>query len=100
MAAVSFKKSAGFDSKCLVKNVAFHMRGCAEQNLARAYAALHAAANGHVISQYFALNERLVADHKTGTVDIAFNAAVDLNIAGRGQRAIYDQIGADDRRRG
>ena len=61
---------------------------------------MHLAAHRHVLGQDLAMDVGLVADHQAHAVDIAFHAAVDLNVAGRVQRAVDDQIGTDDGRRG
>ncbi len=64
----------------------------AEQNLARADAAVDAAAHGDVLGHDIALDEGLVADDEAGAVDVAFDVSVDLNVTGRSQRSVDDEI--------
>ena len=71
----------------------------AEQHLAGADAADHLAAHGDVFGQDLAMDFRLLADHQADAAHIAFDAAVDLHVAGGDQRAGDRQIGADDRGR-
>ena len=100
MAAIAFEEGAGFHGKGFVQDVAFDMAGGGELHLAGADAADHAAAHGNVFRQDLAVNFRLLADHKTNAANIAFDHAVNLDIAIRHQGAGDGQIGADDGGRG
>jgi hypothetical protein len=99
VAAIAFEEGAGLDGEGFVQDVALDMAGRGEQHLARADGALDAAAHGHLFGHHIALDEGLVADDEAGRVDVAFDLAVDLDIAGRGQRAGDHEVAADDRRR-
>ena len=100
VAAIAFEERAGFDRKRFVQDVAFDVAGGAELNLARANTALDVAAHGRIFGIDVAFDGGLLADHQRAGADVAFDAAVDLNVARGHQRAFDDQIGADDRGNG
>ena len=100
MAAIAFEEGARFHREGFVQDVAFDMAGGGQQHLAGADAADHPAAHGDVLGQDLAMNFGLLADHQADAAHIAFDDAVDLDIAGGDQRAGDGEIGADDGGRG
>jgi len=52
-----------------------------QADIVRANAPPYAAAYGHVVRHDLALDEGLFTDRNTGTTDIAFHGAVELNFA-------------------
>jgi hypothetical protein len=96
--AIAFEEGAGLHCERFVQDVAFDMASRAEQNLACAYAALHAATHCHFFGAQLAMNESLFANHETGAAYVAFDPAIDLDVTGREKGAVYHQIRTDDRR--
>src|SRR4029077_303622 len=75
---------------------AFDMAGRRQQNLAGMDAADHLAADGDVLGPDLAMDFRLLADHQARAAHIAFDDAVDLDVA-RGVEGARDRkVGADD----
>ncbi len=87
MATIPFEKGAGFDGKRMMKDIAFHMAGCREMNLASADRTDHMAAHDGFFSPDFAVHNGLFANREGIRIDVALNLAVDLNIAGRVESA-------------
>ena len=83
MAAIAFKEGAGFHRKGFVQDIALDMAGGGQQHLAGADAADHPAAHGDVFGQDFAMDFGFLADHQADAAHIAFDHAVNLDIAVR-----------------
>src|SRR5690348_3595393 len=96
VAAIPFEEGAGLHREGFMQNVAFDMTGRAQQDLARADAALNASADGDIFCKDFALDVGFLADHEAGAVNVALDPAVNLNVPARRQTALNDEVAADD----
>src|SRR5687768_880684 len=99
MAAIPLEIGADLDRESLVQDVALHMTGRGQRDLARADAAFHAAAHDDFLGIDVADDDRLFADDEPAGADVAIHSAVDLHVTGREQRPSDDKVRADDRRR-
>ncbi|HWA02078.1 MAG TPA: hypothetical protein VG819_01005 [Rhizomicrobium sp.] len=99
MAAIPLKEGPGLHGKGFMENVAFDVAGGGQQDLSRPDASPDAASDRNVFRYHISLDAGFVANHKAIRTDVAFDLPVDLNVAGGSQRALDNQVGADDGRR-
>src|SRR5580692_10867594 len=99
MTAAAFEERSGLDSHRLPMDVAFDPAGGRQMYLVGADVALHAAADGDVLAQDVAVDERLLADDKAGAMDVASDLSVDLHMAIGGERSVHHEVAGDDGRR-
>jgi hypothetical protein len=81
-----------------VQDRTFHVARARKVYLASADDALDATADGAFLGNDFAFEVCLFADRDRTRADVAINAAIDLDIARRGQRPDDNEVIGDDRR--
>lgn len=100
MTALAFEERARFDREGLVQDRAFDMAGGRQRHALGADRTDDLAAHDDFLAHDFAVDEGFLADRQRLRADIAFDLAVDLDVARGNERARDDEIGGDDGRRG
>ena len=80
-----------------MQDVSLHMRRARQLDFICSDAANYAASDGDLFGPNLTVDDCFLADCQRTAIDVAFDPAVDLDIAVGVERSFYNQIGAEDR---